>query len=268
MKNNFKLIVFDLDGTLLTRNYELPAETPAIISEIKEQGFRVSVATGRSYPSARPYLEKLDIVEPVIFSNGAVLDNPETNERELISGIPLETALITFLLLKEFQLSLKVHMADGTVYKSDHIPWPDDGVHFAPGIVEENLAVKIDEDPVKIVFYDRDNHVDQLENRIKEIMGDKNNVRFFRSNEVNVEMTHINVSKGGTLSRLLPKIGIRKEEVITVGDQDNDLELIRDFGFGIVAGKGTPKILDVCKMQIPLPEEGGIKKLQEWLFTA
>ena len=103
---NYQLIVFDLDGTLLTQDFELLPSTVDAIGELRRSGLRVSIATGRSYKSAKPFLDRLEIVEPMIFSNGSVFDNPETGKRELISGVPLETALIVLMLLPEFNISV------------------------------------------------------------------------------------------------------------------------------------------------------------------
>ena len=265
---NYQLIVFDLDGTLLTQDFELLTSTIEAIVELRRSGLRVSIATGRSYKSAKPFLDKLEIVEPMIFSNGSVFDNPETGERELISGVPLETALIVLMLLPEFNISVKLHMADGSIYKSDETPWPDEGVHFEIGDIKPRLKEELDEDPIKIVFYDEAGKMDAFSQRLNEILDSKSQVRLFRSHVRYMEMTNKNVSKGHTLKKLVDQLGIQPTEVITVGDQDNDSEMIRDFGLGVVAGPGTPSLLKVCDHQIHMPEERGIENLVEWLLSA
>ena len=263
---SYKLVVFDLDGTILTENFELLPSTLAAVQAIRESGFRVSVATGRSYQSAKPFLDQLEIIEPMVFSNGSVYDNPDTGERELISGIPLETALIVLMLLPEFKISLKMHMTGSRLFKSDSTPWPDEGVNFEVGEIHQNLKADLIEDPIKIVFYADDRErMDAFEARLAEILGNKSQVRMFRSHPRYVEMTNKSVSKGGSVRKLIDQLGIKPEEVIGVGDQDNDFELIRDFGWGVVAGAGTPKLLEVCKLQIPSPEEGGIEILKDWI---
>jgi len=63
------------------------------------------------------------------------------------------------------------------------------------------------------------------------------------------------------------KLDIKPEEVIAVGDQDNDFEMLRDFGFGVMVGPGTEKLAEVSDLQIPMPEDHGIEKLRDWLFS-
>lgn len=262
---NYQLITFDLDGTLLTHAFELLPTTLDAVSRIKDLGLRPTVATGRSYKSAKPFLDQLQITEPMVFSNGAVFDNPETGERELISGVPLETALIVLMLLPEYEISVKLHMPDGRIFKSDDRPWPDEGKHFEVGDIRPNLIAELDEDPIKIVFYDASNSMDAFSERLNGVLERKTQVRLFRSHKRYLEMTNKTVSKGQTLRHLVEKMGIRPEAVITVGDQDNDFEMIRDFGLGVVAGPGSPKLLEVCDHQIPTPEEQGIESLYNWL---
>jgi Cof subfamily protein (haloacid dehalogenase superfamily) len=262
---NYQLIVFDLDGTLLTQEFELLPSTIDAISELRRSGLRVTVATGRSYKSAKPFLDQLDIVEPMIFSNGSVFDNPDTGERELITGIPLEAALIVLMLLPEFNISVKLHMADGSIFKSDDTPWPDEGTHFEVGEIRPRLKAELDEDPIKIVFYDETGNIDAFSKKLNEILDRKSQVRLFRSHVRYMEMTNKNVSKGQTLKKLVSQLGIPPADVITVGDQDNDLEMIRDFGLGVVAGPGTPSLLKVCDHRIPMPEAQGIENLKDWL---
>lgn len=263
--SKYQLIAFDLDGTLLTHQFELLPETLKAINDIRQQGLRVTVATGRSYKSAKPFLDQLEIIEPMVFSNGAVFDNPDTGERELISGVPLETALIVLMLLPEYNISVKLHMADGRIFKSDDTPWPDEGKHFEVGEIKPGLKAELDEDPIKIVFYDETGKMDAFSERLNGILDRKTQVSLFRSHERYMEMTNKMVSKGLTLSKLVEKMGIPVSEVIAVGDQDNDFEMIRDVGLGIVAGPGTPKLLDVCDHQIPKPEEEGIQALNQLL---
>jgi len=265
MMKNYQLIVFDLDGTLLTHEFELLPSTVDAVRDIRNSGLRVSVATGRSYKSAKPFLDRLEITEPMVFSNGSVYDNPDTGERELISGVPLETALIVLMLLPEFNISVKLHMPDGNIYKSDATPWPDEGIHFEVGDIKPKLKEELDEDPIKIVFYDVQGKMDAFTQKLDGILNRKSQVRLFRSHVRYMEMTNKEVSKGQTLKQLVAKLGIPATEVITVGDQENDLEMIRDFGLGIVAGPGTPRLLEICDHQIPMPEENGIENLRQWL---
>ena len=257
----YKMIVFDLDGTLLTKDFRLLPCTIKAVNELKLLGLRVSVATGRSYLSAKPFLDSLKIIEPMVFSNGAVFDNPETGFRELLMGIPLEAAIIIILLHQQYHLSLKAHMADGRILKSNDTPWPNEGTHFVAGDITPNLQSKLDEGPIKMVLHgDEKIMIEFVEHAIK-ILGNRSSVRFFRSHHDYYEISNSQISKGGALLTLVKKLGISPEEVITVGDQENDFEMLRDFGIGIMAGDTSDKLREVAQYQISTPENNGIDEL-------
>jgi len=258
---NYKLIVFDLDGTLLSADFILSEQTLAAIEELRALGLRVSVATGRSYKSAKPFLDRMGIVEPMVFSNGCVFDNPETGERELIAGVPLESALIALMLKDEYGLSIKCHMADGRILKSDDRPWKDEGVHFEVGEIRPNLKAELDEDPIKMVFVGDAQRLKDFKARMEEIMGTRAQARIFQSHASYLEMANYKVSKGDALLMLVEKLGILAKEVITVGDQENDYEMLKYFGWGVMAGPGHERLKEVAQDWIQSPEEGGIVEL-------
>jgi len=263
---SFEMIVFDLDGTLLTADFQLTDETLAAVERIRALGLRIGVATGRSYLSAQPFLDQLQITEPMVFSNGCVVDNPETGERELLAGVPLETALIALMLCDQFGLSAKAHLADGSILKSNDTPWPGEGVHFVTGEVRPQLKAELEEDPIKMVFCGDSEKLLAFKERVEQILGAKAQARLFQSHAYYVEMVNKNVSKGDTLKILAQKLGLQNEQLITVGDQENDYEMLKYFGLGIRVGTAHPNLAEVSQHQIALPEEKGIEELYELLI--
>ncbi len=265
---NCKLVVFDLDGTLLTANYELTRNTIRAVDRIRDLGMRITVATGRSHKSAKPFVNRLGIVEPMVFSNGSVYDNPATGEREVVCGIPLETALIILMLRDRYDISLKIHTSGDAVYKSDNTPWPGEGIHFETGTVVENLKAELTEDPIKIVFYaDKEQHR-KFQTDLMRILGENSPIALFNTHPLRVEAVNRNVSKGKTVLRLAEQLGIYPKEVIAVGDQENDYEMLRDSGIGIMVGSAAPLLKKVCSRTIPEPENDGISQLSDWLQEA
>jgi len=259
------MIVFDLDGTLLTADFQLTEETINSVEKIRSLGLRVGVATGRSYLSAKPFLDQLQITEPMVFSNGCVMDNPETGEREVLSGIPLETALIGLMLTDQHKISAKAHLADGQILKSHDIPWPDEGVHFEVGDIRPDLKAELEDEPIKMVFCGDPEKLTAFKEQIESILGPKAQARLFQSHTYYLEMVNKNVSKGDALLVLTEKLGLPKENIITVGDQENDYEMLKYFGLAIKAGDGHPRLSEVADHQIASPEDGGIEQLYQLL---
>lgn len=262
----YQMIVFDLDGTVVTSELKILQGTLFAIQNLRERGFRVSIATGRSYKSALPYLETLEIQEPVVLSNGAVFQNPKTNRLEVIYSIPLETALIILFLAKKLSCSLKVFLEDGTIYKSNSLPWPHETSEFEIGNICDNIPSVLEEDPIKIVFYEHQNsNIEMLKTQFEKIVGVDHPIRFFRSAKDTIEILNKQASKGLALKKMLSMLKIKMNNIIAVGDQENDYEMIRDSGIGVVAGKGNMNLLEVAQLQIPSPEQQGVEYLSNWI---
>lgn len=264
----YKMVVFDLDGTIVTEGFEILPNTKKVIESIRaDLGLRVSVATGRMYGSALPYTSQLLLKEPVIYTNGAIYDCILTKQRKIYAAIPHEIALFVVQLLSKIKLSAKFHFENESILKSDDSPWPNEGKHFTTGVVAKNLRKELLQAPLKIVFYGEEKAILEYEAELKLKFGKDMPVRIFKSHEHYMEMTHLNVSKANAIRKAFEPLDISIEECITVGDQDNDFEMIRDAGYGIVAGKGNSSLNAVSKFKIPSPEDRGIEALLEHLKT-
>lgn len=261
-----RLVCFDLDGTLLRGDFTLPDSHKEEVFKLREAGFRVTLATGRTYESAKPYMEALEIVEPVIFANGALLDNPLTEERELYRGVPLESAIMLLLLQQGFDLSMKVHLMGGKLYKTKDMPWPSEESHFPVGEIRSDLAAILDEEPVRMVAHGTPAEMERFAARIESVMGPRSPIRLFKSHEYYLEVTDKSVSKGGALALTAERLGFEPEEVIALGDQENDLEMLEGSGLGIQVGSHCLKLSQVADLHLPGPEEEGIKGLTELLL--
>ena len=263
--SKYKLICFDLDGTLLKSDFSLPQAHIDTVQTLKKRGYRISIATGRSYLSAKPYIDALEITEPMVFSNGSVYENPETKKREVVMGIPKATAKLVCALEEKEAFSLKVHFADGRIMKSKEQAWPDEGVHFVVGDITKNIKEVLDVDPIKIVLHGTDEQMESFSKTLKKELGDQSPVRLFRTHRHYVEITNALVSKGQAISLLIKKLGIKPSEVVGVGDQENDFELVGDFGLGFQVGNNCEMLNKVASHQLPSSEENGLTKLLDFL---
>ena len=196
----------------------------------------------------------------MVLSNGTVTFDPNTGERRVLMSVPLAGARRVIELEQTHPLSIKVHLADGRIFKSKDLPWPDEGVHFVTGELHPNLLAELDQDPIKLVVHGEPGEMDQFQRELSEMIADAP-IRCFRTHRYYLEITNSHVSKGAALKLLLPRMGLAPAEVVGVGDQENDLELVRDFGLGLRVGDACEKLIPVAQHRLDPPELGGIQGL-------
>ncbi len=237
----FKLIAADLDGTLLDDRYTVLPELMLYINKARELGVEITVATGRLYPSALPFVRDLGVKLPVIASNGSVIKDPVTGT--LVHQFTLDKSLAVEVLnmARNYEVHRFVNLHD--VFYTD-----------APGIQTRRYseALKVDfvykdpleeaitEDPIMVVLRGSDEEVARLTEIMRNHFGDR--VYLANSKPFFIDVNHPGVSKGTGLIDLCQRINIKPEEVIAIGDGWNDLEMFQAAGLGAAVANAPDEL--------------------------
>ncbi|SCY94602.1 Cof-type HAD-IIB family hydrolase [Alkaliphilus peptidifermentans] len=229
----YKLVVLDMDGTLLNSENEVSQENKNALKKVQEVGIKVAIATGRIFTSARFYAEILGIQTPIIACNGALIRNYHDNKVLYSNSIDLEDALkiieicrkndIYFHFYDQEKLYVdrqKINYLDTYYWKGRkrineviHIEPLDDVVSF---ITNNNLEI------LKFVIVDEDR--EKLETLRKDFNSIQN-IEVDKSWYNNLEIMNQGVSKGRAISKLAGVMDIKREEIIAFGDNYNDLSM-------------------------------------------
>ena len=238
---NYKLVVCDMDGTLLTSNHRISDDTADIIKKIEGKGIKFIIATGRPYLDARYYRDSLKLKSYLITSNGARAHD-EDNKAIVIENIPRE--LVNKLL--SYNVGKNIHR---NIYLEDDwiIEYEIDGlVEFHQ---ESGYSFNIDdldkyknEEAAKVFFLGKDKDIECLEkNMEKEFQKD---LSITVSSPFCLEFMKKGVNKAETLKKVLKILNIGPEEVIAFGDSMNDYEMLSLVGKPFVMGNANQRLIE------------------------
>ena len=269
---NYKLIAFDLDGTLLNSSNQISAYTKKVIKRLHTNGMKVTFATGRLLSAVKEYADELEIDYPLILANGGII---QMRQGLLISQTYLSRKAIEIVIntLKDEMAELVFFICDDIFYRNN----TNTKRQLHQNRTSKYKRYKIDDwEQIKdklsqvnkcVVFNLGDNdNLMRLDEMLKpKLIGMAQTVH---SNVNMFEILPDGISKASGLSMLADALGIDMQQIIAFGDHNNDVEMLAEVGLGIAVGDATPAALENANLQVASPEEDGPAHfLEEFLLN-
>ena len=264
---SIRMIAIDLDGTLLHDDMTISSYSRDVIKKASEEGFKVVIATGRMWNSARKKMEVLELGNvPVVCYTGAWIIMGETGEAIYQEGMDPKFASKAFLWAKEEGLKVtafwddKIYMEgpDGTEikYRKYRTVQPE----FL-GAAFFNPPKKV----TRIVFSDPDPAVRlEIRKAIENKFGDAVDVVFPGDDFVDMHKSGIN--KATAVKYLADQAGISSSEIMAFGNTENDVPLLRMAGESYAVANADKIALDAAKAVCASNEEDGVAHMIEKLL--
>jgi Cof subfamily protein (haloacid dehalogenase superfamily) len=258
----YKLVAIDIDGTLMNDRKEITKEVNDAIQAAKAKGVRVVICTGRPIVGVQPIIEELKLNDEddfVITFNGALVQNTYTKEVE--SQITL-----TYENLKElYELSLEIH-SPFQFFDTENLYTPNRKISIYT-VHEAHINqvpinyLPIDEVPKdmlipKVMFIDEPERLNTNIGNIPESFWEK--YTFVKSTPFFLEILDPRVSKGNAVKQLAEKLGIKREEVICIGDGENDLSMIEYAGCGVAMDNAVSVVKEVAQFHTLSNNDHGV----------
>jgi Cof subfamily protein (haloacid dehalogenase superfamily) len=268
-----RLLALDIDGTLLDSNGTLPAANRRAIEQVIAQGVEVALATGRRYDFARSIFEQLPSPLTLILSNGAVVKTREGETLQL-RLLPRHVAHDVLKRTPEHRESAAVifdRPRDGQVV-FEGIDWnhPRHARFFAtnrPFLAESRpLENCLSEDPVQVMFTGCCGDMRRLYDQLMEMASGLYSVALTEYEHRDfslVDVTRAGVSKGTALSEWSAQRGYASGEVMAVGDNLNDLEMLQFAGRPVVMGNAVPELKRRGWSETSTNDEAGVANAVE-----
>lgn len=245
-----KLLAIDLDGTLLNSFHEVSENNKRAIQKAQEHGVKVIIATGRPEQLCKTIVKQLQIKDDIIMSNGGVIGHPFKGEtmlsRTLNEGIVkevvdyCETNDTIYLIYTAQAIISKPNFRVGFFENRNKNLPPDERVVFKE---IENIKDLYTVKPNKILIVEEDKK--KLAEAKKHFFSMKN-VSIVQSQSTFIDVSPSNVSKGTALKAYADYLGFDPSEVAAIGDQDNDVSMLRFAGTAIAMENASSSCLEVA----------------------
>jgi len=266
--SDYKLIVFDIDGTLQDSNHNLHPYTKDVLLKLHEANIPFTLATGKNLPAVKPLAEILGIKLPLILSNGCMLQTVEGRELEKhVLSIELTHEVIR--ICEKGFWDLAIYLDDGIYIKKMNYNLALLIDYGSPGLIEigewANIADRLKE-AHKCLVVERSSpkKVYELEKVYERELGDK--VEYCHTLVGMLEVMPKGVSKLRAIQRLAEMLGIRMEEVMTFGDGNNDAQMLEGAGLGITMENGSDLAKASANLTIASCDENGPAKFLDRLL--
>ena len=287
----YKLVAIDLDGTMLNQYGIITEKTKKAIKKVQDKGVEVMIASGRAITSVKRFSKEINSKKYFISGNGAITYDIENNKILYENILKKQKALQIIKICEENSIYYNIYTETGIIaknlnyntlyYYKDNLTKPDENrTHI--NIVEDvyNYIDEKNEKILKIMICDEHRAVfNSIVRKLKEIPDIevldvshmsrkiiKQGTEEIALEYFYTEVSAKNVDKWNALEEIIKLMNITKEEVVTIGDNANDLKMIKNAGLGIAMGESAPYIKQTADMVALSNEEDGVANILRKIF--
>jgi Cof subfamily protein (haloacid dehalogenase superfamily) len=257
-----KLLLSDVDGTLVTAKKELTQRSVDAAHKLHEAGVILAVTSGRPPRGMAMLVEPLALEAPLAGFNGGLVVEPQMNVLEEHT-IPDELIPRAIPLLESFDLSVWLYRDRDWYVRDPHGPHVDRETHtvqFDPTVVDsfDGIDIRI----AKIVGVSDDyDAVEAAEASAHEALGE--HVSASRSQPYYLDITHPLANKGAVVRYLADRYEIAEDEIATIGDMPNDVLMFARSGLSIAMGNAHREVQRAARQVTTTNDEDGFANAVE-----
>lgn len=267
----YKAIALDIDGTLTNTKKEVTPRTKKAVISAMEANKVVIVASGRPTAGIRGISDTLKLEEMggyILAFNGARIMNCKTGEVIYQNVLPMEIIPVLYKEAVEHNVSIITYEGDDVICGCNHDKYVDleAKINNIKVYDVDNFDQYVTFDVNKCLMTGEPEKLALLEKEMQEKYGDK--VSIYRSEPFFLEIMPMNVDKANSLAHLLEHLGLKREELIAVGDGFNDLSMIKYAGLGIAMSNAQEIVKENADKVTKSNEEDGVAYIIEEYLTA
>ncbi|MFH5834613.1 Cof-type HAD-IIB family hydrolase [Proteiniclasticum sp. C24MP] len=274
----YKMICIDIDGTLIRPDLTVSDRVAQAIGKAKEKGLIIALSTGRMHKSALMYSDELGLTDPIVSSNGAYVserDGSSVYYEENLSG---DDVLLIQDVLNRHDTKINWYN-HGTMYISEYRDYVGRYEALAKTLPEDRkILIKYlnDDFTLKHLIEETGNAIqkgivfpkmDRISS-IREQVSKNQRIKVVSSGVDNLEFTSYLADKGLGVLALAKAKGIHPDEIIAIGDSENDLSMLKVVGMPVAMGNAMQNVMDVAKYVTDTNINDGVAKMIEKLVLS
>ena len=261
-----KLIALDMDGTVLTSDKRITSATREAAALAADHGIEVALCTGRTYSELGEALAAMPVIRYAVCCNGASVMDGKTGKQLYNNPLPLSTVMEVYRILSPYEMEFEV-FADGKVYTPRHC-CADPARYGVGNLLPLIRATRLPVDdmetflaalPVPVdkinIFFPTASLRDEARRAIAHCPA-----ALATSEPTNLEVNLPTANKGDGLSHLADYLGIRREQVMAIGDSYNDLGMLEYAGLAVAMGNAVEEAKRRADVITATNDEDGVAK--------
>ena len=273
---NIKLVASDLDGTLLNKNKEITPRLFQALEKLNELGVLFVPTTGRPFGTVPQAIKELPFLKYVITSNGAAIYDA-VEEKNIIENYLLPEAVNAVMEIARDLPVITEYFIEGKAYIAKNVY--DDLTPFC--LTESHVAyIKNSRTPVEDFWAEMKQNAAVLEN-INLVFADMalrketwdrlkglGLASVTAATTKNIEITSLSATKAKALEKLCEVLGFTRENVLAMGDGDNDMPMIQFAGIGVAMANGEEHIKQAADIIADDCDDFGAAKILEQVIAS
>lgn len=262
-----RLVVLDVDGTLLRADGTLSTANAEAVVATEAAGVRVMLATGKTAASVLAHHRRMGLTTPIVCSQGAVVAEADGTIRSSRFVAP-DSVRRGLALADRLGIETFVY-AGATVYASRDTPYARrlGGQYEEPmTVVDDLVTVALAAGANKLLLHVPGELTGDDRARLSDALSP--GTRLVQAVAESIEVLPAGVSKGATVGDVIPDLGFAFDDVLAIGDGENDLELLAASGCAVAVGNAVTALLTLADHVVATNDDDGVAEALERFVLA
>ncbi|HTK06602.1 MAG TPA: Cof-type HAD-IIB family hydrolase [Ktedonobacteraceae bacterium] len=264
---SIRLIVIDIDGTLLNPEQEITPRTRAAIKAAQDAGIVVTLATGRRYYSARPVAEDLGLEIPLILCDGGMIVQHPAGDLLQAQLLSADIGQQAVDIMRRYHIQPVSQSIRGKYEETRTGPQEYDSewvINYFASFPYELIRLPYTElcssqsDLLRIVAFTSLELAEEMSLEIAELPCSWNVTHLGSYQSAELVVMPPNCTKASGVKALADRLAIPMEQVMAIGDNSNDIEMIQEVGWGVAMGQALPRLKEVAHAHTASNAEDGV----------